>query len=126
MKRKYLDDIGIEHKDTPQGWEDTPKLRKQRKIYGFDARETYSLDYTFEIWLYERLMMYNEVNIVDTKAVLIDIGEKRITLQECIDMMLDGLRNSLSKEYYRLTDEKKAKADSVVKIFAACYRALWW
>lgn len=63
MRRKYLDEIGC--KDRWDLWEYDgefgEELRKQRKEWGFDARETFSLDGTFYEWLYERLRVYKEV-----------------------------------------------------------------
>ena len=72
--RKYLQKLGINIKNTPWGWCEDKKhnqrkkeWKKQRKIYGFDSRETWSLNYTIAILVYERLSMYNEVNIIDKK-----------------------------------------------------------
>lgn len=58
--RKFLEKIGVT--DTPDIWdgkrEHRRRWKKQRKKYGFDERETWSLDYTFCLWLYERVKMY--------------------------------------------------------------------
>ena len=64
MLGKYLKDLGILEDNTPQGWnkDDSRQERwcKEREIYGFDEKETWSMDFTFKLWLYERLSMYNE------------------------------------------------------------------
>ena len=61
MNRKYLDDIGITDRWDTWGLGDEEAVKehqKQQSVYGFDARETFSLDHAFYLWLYERLMMY--------------------------------------------------------------------
>ena len=66
MLGKYLKDLGILEDNTPQGWnkDDSRQERwiKEREIYGFDEKETWSMDFTFKLWLYERLSMYNEMD----------------------------------------------------------------
>lgn len=131
-KRKYIDDLGVQYKDTPQGWcteindARLPAWQKQREEFGFDDRETWSLDYSFHLWLYERLRRYDEINIVDTSFHKFEYNGETLTFQDCIDRMLEGLKIELTTDYYNQTDEQKKKVDDVVNIFALCYRALWW
>jgi hypothetical protein len=84
MARKYIDDLGIKRKDTPQGWGHgdvrQAQWQEERKLYGFDEHETWSLDLTFKLWLYERLMMYKEVNNVATNLVGLVYKGENITL----------------------------------------------
>ena len=44
------------------------KYRKERKRYGFDTRETWNLDATASIWLYERLRAFEDATICDMEA----------------------------------------------------------
>ena len=130
MLGKYLKDLDIQEDKTPQGWcpnDDRQKFwDKDREIYGFDSRETWSLDFTFKLWLYERLSMYNEINCVDTSFHKYEFKGETITFQECIDRMLDGLKIELTIDEYRRTDEQKEKVDDIVNIFALCLPSLWW
>jgi len=130
MLGKYLKDIGIKEDNTHQGWnKDDPrqeKWSKEREIYGFDEKETWSMDFTFKLWLYERLSMYNEVNSIDTSFHKYEFKGKTITFQECIDRMLDGLKIYLTIDEYKMTDAQKEKADDVVSLFALCLDSLWW
>lgn len=70
MAHKYLNKLGVSSKDSCIfNSEDTSDKRyklfkKQRKKYGFDERETWSLDYTLATWLYEHLCVYEKVTIV--------------------------------------------------------------
>ena len=130
MLGKYLKDLGILEDNTPQGWnrDDSRQEQwtKEREIYGFDEKETWSMDFTFKLWLYERLSMYNEVNGVDTSFHKYEFKGDTITFQECIDRMLDGLKIELTTDEYRRTDEQKGKVEDIANIFALCLPSLWW
>ena len=130
MLGKYLKDLCIKEDNTPQGWnkDDSRQERwiKEREIYGFDEKETWSMDFTFKLWLYERLSMYNEVNGIDTSFHKYEFKGETITFQECIDRMLDGLKIELTVDEYRRTEEQKEKVEDIVNIFALCLPSLWW
>lgn len=129
--RKYINDLNIKYENTPQGWCHGDirgkDWKEERKIYGFDSRETWGLDYTFNLWLYERLSMYNDINIIDTSFHKFTYKDEEITFQNCIDRMLEGLKLDLTLDNF--SDERNAvqdKIDDVVQIFALCFNALWW
>lgn len=144
--RKYIDDLGIEFEDTPQGWclDEKEELdgwtskekresiwRQEREKYGFDSRETWDLAYSFKLWLYERLSMYNEIvqNCIDTRFSEFDYKCRRITLQDGIDRILEGLKLDLTLDEYDLKRENKdikKKIDDVMPLFSLCLNALWW
>jgi len=130
MLGKYLKDLGLKEENIPQGWcpgdKREEKWKKEREEYGFDSRETWSLDFTFKVWLYERLSMYNEINIINTSYHKFDFKGEILTFQECIDRMLEGLKIDLTIDEYDQTEEQKKKAADVVQIFALCFNALWW
>ena len=130
MLGKYLKDLGIKEDKTPQGWNKDDSRQeqwaKEREIYGFDEKETWSMDFTFKLWLYERLSMYNEVNCIDTSFHKYEFKGEINTFQECIDRMLDGLKIELTIDEYRRTEEQKEKVEDIVNIFALCLPSLWW
>ena len=78
---KYLNDIGIrddeicvpmtERKERTKS--KRKKIKKQRKKYGYDSRETFCLSLTSAMWLYEHLQMY-----VDTAGVDLNFHELEI------------------------------------------------
>lgn len=141
-KRKYIDDIGIAFEETPQGLCNDEYIaniegtrgslwHKEREIYGFDNRETWNLDYTIKLHLYERLCMYNEINIIDTENTKVEFEGGEITLQECIDRMIEGLKIDLQTDYLdkkRLdtTSIEYKKMNEVFKILSICINRLWW
>ena len=131
--RKYLDDLNIPLTARPENFCSDDDVRathwkKQRDVYGFDERETWGLDSNFYMWLYERLSMYNEVNIVDTSLPTFEYRWETLTFQECIDRMLEGLKLELTKEYNsnELSKEDEDKINNILPIFTMCHRDLWW
>lgn len=65
QRNKYLDDLGIplEKYGTNFLNDDDPRAaewQEERKQYGFDSRECWSLDQTFIEWLYSHFMKYKE------------------------------------------------------------------
>ncbi len=131
MARKYIDDLGIDFEDTPQGWlkEDKrqEKWKKQREVYGFDERETWNLNNTFKFWLYERLCMFNEINIINTSYHKFEYKGETLSFQDCIDRMLEGLQLELTfPDYSDEREQYEEKINDVVPIFALCFDKLWW
>ena len=95
--------------DRPDTWNPNDKRqkewKKQRKKYGFDERETWSLDFSFHLWLYERLKMYKKIAPIDMTYHKFMFKDKEYNQGEMIDMMLDRLEYSFRKDYNDL-DEK--------------------
>lgn len=108
MSRKYIDELNIDtrylHDDAYYEEEgDNERIKKwkrERDIYGFDSRETWDLDFTMVLNLYERLKMYNEVNIVDTNSHFnqFEYQGKTLTVQDAIDWMLEAAEEYLTME----------------------------
>lgn len=128
MLRKYLDDIGVV--DRPDTFrpddERQPKWKEEREIYGFDSRETWALNHTFYLWLYERLMMYKEIAIVDLTFHKFDYSGNSYTQIELIDAMLERLKFSFSDEYRDYEDEQWEYVHEVEKMWAVVLPAMWW
>jgi len=129
--RKYLSDLGLKKSIIPQHWGAKNDKRqehwdKEKEIYGFDQRETWSLNSSFNIWLFERLSMYNEVNCINTSFHEIEFKGEVLTFQDCIDKMLNGLKLELTISEYDRTIEQAEIINDVVDIFALCYGLLWW
>lgn len=128
MNRKYLEDIGLKLEDIPQGFcldeaNNTTSGRGklwhlEREKYGFDSRETWDLDYTVKLYLYERLCMYKEkLILVEDKLIKIeDIIYKgdEYSHIEVITKILEGFKLSLTVE--NLKFEKIHEADIYTQI----------
>lgn len=93
MKHKYLDDAKIPYKDgLPRNDSRRPKWAEERKTYGFDERETWSLKETFLTWLYERIMMYKEVSDTDFSYWTFDYKGETLSHGQALDRILENIR----------------------------------
>lgn len=131
MNRKYLDDIGAT--DRPDTWNSIDKRQvkweKERDIYGFDERETWNLDYSFQLWLYERLKMYKKVSNVALYDELnsVEYNGKSYPMGVLIDMMLERLEAVLTgKIDPDSSTENFNYVHEIEKIWAVIMPAMWW
>lgn len=133
-KRKYLDDIGVYplKSMTPTGNSD--KLKKERMTYGFDVRETYSLDTTMYYLLYERLCMYLEKSneIIDFTYYKFDYNDKEYTQEELMNLLLDKLKTAVTFDFYDYGNETKeykeryAYISDIWSIWNILHEYMWW
>ena len=126
MAHKYIKEITKLEK-TPYGWSENTgrdsKWREEREIYGFDERETWSLDITFYHWLYERLMMFKEVNCIDLDFHKFNVNGVELTQGECIDLMINNceklIRSNGIDDMFDLKNE-------TLEIWKECIHYMWW
>jgi hypothetical protein len=135
MSRKYLEEIGIKLEDTPWGWNKGDSREKywMEEIHedGFDERETWDLNFTMNLLLYERLCKYKEMarGIVNLSFYTFEYNGKELTQEECIDKIFEGLRLELTLDPFdkkRKEQEVIDKIESVWKIYDLIKYALWW
>ena len=128
MKHKYLREL------FPDG--NLPFPYSEEDYSGFDERDTFSMDYTLIAWLYERLRYFQDEaskQIVMTeklymfgKEVLID--GKEITMQECVDRMVEDCKliilalNGVPEDW---AVAETAKND-LFKVLSKVFWAMWW
>jgi hypothetical protein len=131
MGRKYLDDIGEDYSWVwkPEGSERDETFEKEREIYGFDSRETWSLDHVFYMWLYERLKMFVEIGgqVVDLNYNKFDFKGKEYTQLELINMMIERLESYFKKEdLFVSSEEEYEPIKEIGEIWALVLSAMWW
>lgn len=129
MARKYLDDIGVTNR--PDLWNEEDKRQEkwteERNTYGFDERETWALDFTFYCWLYERLKMYLDVNIIDLTFHKFEYEDETLTQEECINRMIKGCEVYFEEDgRWPISEENQKAMDDVAKIWAIVLPAMWW
>lgn len=135
-KRKYLNDIGIvlastEDMKNSKGEE---KFREQRELYGFDERDTWSLDFTMRALLYERLKMYFDIadQVINLNHHTITYKNIEYTQRELILELIYLLEDVIKKEdesYFYDEQDKLEFYDScneVWQIWALLEPAMWW
>lgn len=129
MKRKYLDDTGVSERwwtwynDRP-----TRKERKAIRTYGFGHKECFSLDSTFHLWLYERLMMYldDAAGYINLEYHTFEFEGKRYTQRQLIDRMLEDLRFIFSEDYDDTDPSHYKREREIAQIWAIVLPAMWW
>lgn len=126
--RKYLDDIGVT--DRPDTWNEDDHRQQlwaeERELYGFDDRETWTLGYSFHLWLYERLKRFIEVCIIDLDYHKFEYRGKTYTQREMFDMMLERLEFSFKPEYNDCDEEQYTYVSEIEQIWAIVISAAWW
>lgn len=130
MQHKYLIDTGIKENDLPWLWcpgdARQEQWRKQQAKYGFDERETWSLNYAFRLWFYERLKMYNEINCIDTSFYKFEYDGVEYTQQECMDFILAAFEKTFKDDNWDLDNDTCAEVYKAYQLVAKILPALWW
>lgn len=132
MNRKYLDEIGIT--DRPDTWfinDEDPRKEQwklEQETYGFDQRETWSLDFSFYLWLYERLKMFKEVanKVVNLEFHKFEYEYKTYTQLELIDLLIKKLEFRLSSDYDDSNELHTKYSDDIAEIWKIILPAMWW
>lgn len=124
MGRKYLEEIGWQPMDLDPKDQRHLMWQEQREAYGFDETETWNLDTTIYELIYERLMMFNEINGVDTEFHHFTYKGRSITFQECIDGILGNLKSVITDDIS--ISDRYEKSTEAMELFALCCNHLWW
>ena len=135
QRNKYLDNLGIapEHYGTNFCNFDkrVPYWKKERKLYGFDSRETWNLDRTFIEWLYSHCMMFKEhaIQVIDLKQPVFLHNNVPYTLIEAIDYIIDATKKWLLDTEFNVEnsyDKRYEKVKDAVHLWAEILPAMWW
>ena len=129
QKCKYLDDLGLKQEKYGTNFvpdDDTRATRwaEQKETYGFDDRETWTLDWLFIEWIYTRVMMFTEVNNIDTTFHKISYKDKEITQEEGINKLLDLCKQCLLKGDE--DDEYFDNLREICDIWKELLPHMWW
>lgn len=124
--RKYLEDINYQdwRKDMKKD-KRNKKWKKERKKYGFDSRDTWNLDSTMAELLYERLKMFNKVNIIDTSCHTVEVDDVKMSMQEAIDELLKALKARLTEDSLEVIYNNEVRAWKIwLKLIEK--GIMWW
>ena len=138
MKRKYLDDLKVTDR-WDQWYEDEPeameKFIREKEEYGFDSRETFSLNTTFFEWLYERVSMFKDkasrvIDMESEQAHHYDYNGESVPLIKLIDKIIDNLEEYLTEHKHAPTLDMEEqlfnKALEAARIFVMILPSMWW
>ena len=131
MKRKYIDNISTEpyRTDTVRCKHLRTRLKHwwQRRIYGFDERETWDLDKTFYTWLYEHLMMYRDVTYVDlSQSRPHEWKGGTYTTEDLLNILIEYLTVAMTKDYEFCTEKEREQIDDIPVIWGIIIKEMWW
>lgn len=126
MARKYLDELDYESTDQWGAEDDDriPQWDSEREEYGFDNRDTWSLDHTMTELLYERLKMFSEVapRVIVMTNHTIEYEGVEYNQEEAIEEMIRCARIVLEG----VVDEEDEAAKRLWDIWAMIRPAMWW
>jgi len=131
--RLYLDRIGIKRRERPEWWlkplRRTIKCWFKKLLYNVDPRETYDLDTTWRMWMYEHLKMFREqaIEVIDMTYPRIEYEGQKYSQLEMIDMMLDRLEFCFKHGYDSCLDDESVKyICEAEKMWAVACPYMWW
>ena len=122
MKHKYIRELFPEYLPFPYSEED---------YHDFDDRDTFNLDESLLMWLYERLRYFqdevtNTVVMDDPEHRTFDIDGEKLTQLQCIDRMVEYCKVALLSNDYKEYDKKDKAMRDLFKVLAEVYWAMWW
>lgn len=131
MKRKYIDNISPEpyRTDTVRCKHLRTRLKYwwQRRVYGFDERETRDLDKTFYTWLYEHLMMYRDVTYVGlSQSRPHEWKGGTYTTEDLLNILIEYLTVAMTKDYEFCTEKEREQIDDIPVIWGIIIKEMWW
>ena len=130
MGHKYLEELET-YQGPHWGIEQDPRMKEwveEEKIYGFASTETWALDTSFYLWLYEHLRMYMDKasDIVNLHFHTFWFKGQSYYQDELIDAMLKRLRFYFSKKYDEFNEEHYIYVSEIVEIWSLILPAMWW
>lgn len=116
-------DLGLVNDKRSSQW------HKERRNYGFDNRETWNLNYTFYVWLYEHLMMFKAYasKVIDLDFHTFEYKGETLTQLDCINRMIEGCKVYIANpDELEISDEEKEKVDCVLDLWKLVLPIMWW
>lgn len=126
--RKYLNDLGSSGTiDVDAEDRRHEKWTKEREVYGFDERDTWSLDYTMVELLYERLKMFMEYadEFINLEYHTFVIDDEDYTQKELIEEMIVLSERLIKDEDVGFEESADIKA-RIWLIWHVVHPAMWW
>lgn len=121
MKHKYIRELFPDRPPFPYDEEDYNE---------FDERDTFNLDHTLIMWLYERLRFFQDKasQIVNFDFHKFDVDGEELTQRECIDRMVEDCKAIVAAldAYEEGLDAADAAKNDLFKVLSEVYWAMWW
>lgn len=101
------------------------RLERQRKIYGFDERETWNLDYHILELLYERLRMYKDTasDIIDMTYRTYEYKGKEYNQEQILNKLIKLSETVLSDDHgFEILPEE----NEFWELWSKFHNLFWW
>lgn len=125
-RHKALEKLGFRFYSTSKP---SKTVLRQIRKQGFHDSETWNLDMTMVALLYERLVRYKEVSVVDTDSATYDIKGKTVTVTQAIDSILEDARTILNEETYfdvEGVEDNREVMRRIWETWAIISPSVWW
>lgn len=122
MKHKYIRELFPDHLPFPYDEED---------YHEFDERDTFNLDTSMLMWLYERLRFFQDeaskiVVFDDPTWKTFEVDGEKLTQMQCIDRMVEDCKVSLLSDEDDEAEKMDAAMRDLFKVLSEVYWAMWW
>ncbi len=132
--RKYLNALGKKDSDLPWNWNKGDKRqeewKKERKEYGFDERDTWNLNYSITILVYERLKYYREFAPVEMDKIdfshTYEVDGEKMAYGTIVDRILKGFESYLGTDDIRFDEDVYKEYQECWKLLGIIMPSLWW
>lgn len=130
MARKYLDEIGVKVLENYLSDDDNRHSQwdSEKETLGFPSHDTWNLDTTMLVLLYERLKHFTEIAIVDIEGSLSVFeyeGETK-TLLDMINHILELSEIVLKDEGDLGYKEYSNYSTKIWEAWALIHKHMWW
>ena len=122
MKHKYIRELFSDHLPFPYDEED---------YHEFDERDTFNLDASMLMWLYERLRFFQDkasqvVVLDDPTWKTFDIDGEKLTQMQCIDRMVEDCKVALLSDEFDEQEKMDAAMRDLFKVLSEVFWCMWW
>ena len=132
---QYLEELGLEPNNygvnfTQKGDQRREVWEEQKKLYGFDERETWNLNNIFVEWLYCHCKMYLDKagNIINLDYYKFEFEGIEYTQREAIEYIIEKCKPYLTTKFEYSEDEDAAikGVQKAINLWSMVFPAMWW
>lgn len=122
MKHKYIRELFPDKLPFPYDEED---------YHGFDERDTFNLDVSLLMWLYERLRYFQDeaskvIIMDDPEWKTFEIDGEQLTQLQCINRMVEDCKIAMLSDDIDEREKMDSAMRDLFKVLSEVYWCMWW
>lgn len=122
MKHKYIRELFPDHLPFPYNEED---------YHDFDDRDTFNLDVSLVMWLYECLRFFqdeaSEIVVLDDPTwKTFEVDGEELTQMQCIDRIIEDCKVILLSDDFDEMEKMDAAKNDLFNVLSKVYWSMWW